>query len=500
MCGGGGGARRPPAGGGRGAGAGAGGGARRARTAFEWVIFGVGMVGYVVVMLAGVPRLTRWFFRGLGQDRDVRLTYLLSGMGLAAVVAGALGIEPIVGAFLAGLAFNRFVPDGTLIADRVHVLGRSLFIPAFLISTGMMLDPVALVTDRRTLVLGMGLSAAMVVTKWLASSVSGRLMRAARPERGLMFSLSVGQAAGALAAAVVGEEVGLLGAAEVNAVILVIMVSALIAGLFAERNAPKVEPPSREGRSIGKRVVVPVSNPATVTSLVRVAGQLAAQDAGAVVAVNVLPFDAEQELVRSHRALAGDAERAALAVGAEVTTSVRIDASVDGGVLHSVVEQDGTLLVMGWDGGTNRRGAVFGTVIDRCIAISPVPVLVCRPGTDDRMSRLLIVIRDETFAPGGERELTLALEIATRLERHGDVPCVVVTNLDEAVLLERLDGRFSPDHVMTDDRVVQRIATEAKAGDVVLAVAPPTANRLGRGARRLADAAHDRTVVVAIPR
>jgi Kef-type K+ transport system membrane component KefB len=97
-------------------------------------------------MLRRVPRFTRWFFTGLGQDRQVRLTYLLSGMGVAAVVAGLIGIEPIVGAFLAGLAFNPFVPSGTVIDDRVRVLGESVFIPAFLISTGMMLDPRGLLT------------------------------------------------------------------------------------------------------------------------------------------------------------------------------------------------------------------------------------------------------------------------------------------------------------------------------------------------------------------
>jgi Kef-type K+ transport system membrane component KefB len=225
--------------------------AEESTTAFEWLLFGTGLVLYVSFMLGGMPRITRWFFQGPGQDRDVRLTYLLSGMGFAAVLAGALGIEPIVGAFLAGLAFNRFVPAGTLIADRVEVLGRSLFVPAFLISTGMMLDPVALVTDPRTLLLGGGLVAAEVVSKWGASSLSGRFFGFSAPERGVMFSLSVGQAAGALAAVVVGQELGLLGPAEVNAVILVIMVSALLAGLSADRHAPRIEPPGSGDRRSG---------------------------------------------------------------------------------------------------------------------------------------------------------------------------------------------------------------------------------------------------------
>jgi Kef-type K+ transport system membrane component KefB/nucleotide-binding universal stress UspA family protein len=474
--------------------------ARGGTSGLGWVVFVVGLVVYVSAMLIGLPRLTRWFFRGLGQDRDVRLTYLLSGMGFAAVVANLFGIEPIIGAFLAGLAFNRFVPDGTLIADRVEVIGRSLFVPAFLVSTGMMLDPVALITDPRTLGLGVAFALAEVVAKYGASELSGRLMLATPAERGVMFSLSVGQAAGALAAAVVGQEVGLLAEAEVNAIILVIMVSALVAGITAERHAPRIEPPGKEGRPLGKRVVVPVSNPTTLASLVRVAGQLAAPDSGSVVAVNVLPFDARPEQVRAHRDLAGRAERAALATGAEVRTSVRIDASIDGGVLHSVVEQEGTCLVMGWEGPSAGPGALFGSVIDRCVAVSPVPVLVCRPGIDEGTGRIVLLLTEDELQPAGERGLTLAFDVVRRLSRQAEVRAVVVTDLPEALLASRIEGRFAPDEVLSEPDALRLLARVVEVGDVVVAVAPPTAGRLGRGARRVAAAARDRTVVIAIPR
>jgi Kef-type K+ transport system membrane component KefB len=468
---------------------------------FDWLLFGTGMVLFLAWMMGGVPRLTRWFFQGPGQDRDIRLTYLLSGMGFSAMLAGALGIEPIIGAFLAGLAFNRFVPAGTLISDRVEVLGRSLFIPAFLISTGMLLDPIALVADQRTLVLGAGLAAAGVVSKWGASSLSGRFFGFSAPERGVMFSLSVGQAAGALAAAIVGQEVGLLGEAEVNAIILVIMVSALLAGLSADRHAPRIEPPDSEGRALGTRVVVPVSNPTTIESLVRVAGHVAGPDSGAVVAVNVLPFDATPEQVRTHRELASRAEKAALATGSEVQTTVRIDASVDGGVLHSVVEQEGTCLVMGWEGGAvRRRDSLFGTVVDRCVAISPVPVLVCRPGVDERTKRILLIVTSDELTPAGERGLALAFDVAQRFARQAEASSVVITDLADEELRDRLDGRFDPDEVVTDDAVLRHLAGTVKEGDIVVAVAPPASSRLGRGAHRVAEAARDRTVVVAVPR
>jgi Kef-type K+ transport system membrane component KefB len=466
-----------------------------------WTLFTVGLVGYVAVVAVGVPRFTRWFFTGLGQDRRVRLTYLLSGMGVAAVVAGVIGIEPIVGAFLVGLAFNPFVPSGTVIADRVHLLGESVFIPAFLISTGMMLDPRAAL-DPTTLGLAAALVAAEVGSKFLASEGSGRWMGVSGPERGLMFSLSVGQAAGALAATTVASELGLIGGEVVNAVVLVILASALVAGVSADRSAPRIEPPDRSDAPLGSRVVVPVANPGTVQSLVRVAAQIAAPDSGAVVAINVLPLDATQEQLRAHRDLASKAEKVALGAGSEVTTSVRIDSSPAGGVLHTVVEQQGTALVMGWKGYANAREGFFGTVIDRIVTDSPVPVFVCRPGEDDRTRRVVVVSHRDDVGPGSLRGTLLAFEAAARIARQAEVDIVVVTDHEEQLVRTQLVNMPVDEEqveVVSVEGVLGYLPRVLEKGDVVITGMPPTASRLGRGARRLARAATDRTVIVAVP-
>jgi Kef-type K+ transport system membrane component KefB len=466
-----------------------------------WILFVLGLVGYLAVMLISVPRVTRWFFTGLGQDRQVRLTYLLSGMGVAAVLAGLIGIEPIVGAFLAGLAFNPFVPSGTVIDDRVRVLGQSVFIPAFLISTGMLLDPLALLTDPRTLAFGAALLAAEVVSKWLAAEGSGRLMRLSRPERGVMFSLSVGQAAGALAAVIVAEDLGLIGPVVVNAVVLVILVSALLAGISGDRWAPQVDTPDRPDARLGSRVVVPVSNPRTVSQLVRVGAQVAAADSGAVVAVNVLPFDARPDQLRAHRQLADQAERTALRAGSEVTASVRIDSSTVGGVLHTVVEQAGTCLVMGWKGYANRREGLFGATIDQIVSRSPVPVLVCRPGDDDATRRIVVVVTEEDVEPTGFRGTALAFEVGHRLARQAEVDLVILSEAGAEQVQPQLAGwGVAPDvELISVDGVIGRLNRLLEPGDVVLTGVPPVRSRLGKGARRLARAAGGRTVIVAVP-
>ena len=63
-----------------------------------------------VVILWGVPRLGARFFRAApaGAAEFAFSLAVLFGCALAVEVAG---VEPIIGAFLAGLALNRLVPE-----------------------------------------------------------------------------------------------------------------------------------------------------------------------------------------------------------------------------------------------------------------------------------------------------------------------------------------------------------------------------------------------------
>jgi len=476
---------------------------RGGTTILSWIVFVAGFSAYIGVMVTLVPRLTRWFFTGVGQDRHIRLAYLLSGMGVSAVVAQALGIEPIVGAFFAGLAFNRFVPHGTPIAQRVKVLGESLFIPAFLISTGMLLDPLTLFTNPTSLLYGAGFTLALLIAKFGAAELAGRISAVSPAERGVMFSLSVGQAAGALAAAVIGRDLGVIDEPVVNAVILVILASALFAGLAADRHAPKVPLTIKARAALGSRVIVPVSNPHSVRPLVRIAAQLASADSGAVVAVNVLGAEASQAQRAINQELLRDAEAAALAAGAEAVTTVRIDASPVEGVLHTVVEQDGTALVVGWKGFTNAREGLFGSVIDQLVQQSPVPVLVCRPGDDLRTQRIVAVVTDATASGGDQRAVDTLFAVARRLQRQTDAPLVVLTDAADITAMTqtaRAQGVVAPSVTATVGRPVTELASMLRDGDVVLTTSPTARDRISREARQIARIAHGRTVVVVLPR
>jgi Kef-type K+ transport system membrane component KefB len=256
-----------------------------------WVRFALSLAAFLAFTQWALPRIVRWFFTGLGQDRAVRYTFVLVVAFGVSALAGIAGIEPIVGAFLAGLALNRFIADGSVLMERVQFLGSSLLVPLFLIATGMLVDPVVVATDPAVLLAGVALTAGTMVTKGLAALLVAKLRGFDTPELGVMFSLSVGQAAGALAAVTVAADIGLIDQDTVNAAILVLMGTTLVAALVGSAAAPRVRQPARREARIGDTVVVPVANPGSAGALVKLAALVAGPDSGKVVPVNILGFD-----------------------------------------------------------------------------------------------------------------------------------------------------------------------------------------------------------------
>ena len=88
-----------------------------------------------------LPRLMRRFFAGAGRDRSLRFVGVVAAFTGIAVVADLGGLEGIVGAFFAGLAVNRLIPNRSPLMERLEFYGSSLLVPFFLISTGMIIDP-----------------------------------------------------------------------------------------------------------------------------------------------------------------------------------------------------------------------------------------------------------------------------------------------------------------------------------------------------------------------
>lgn len=127
------------------------GGARGEADTVFWMRLGAMSAGLFFLILWIGPRLIRWFFRNVESEGVSQYTFVLFFVFAASFGAKAIGIEAIIGAFLAGLALNRLVSPTSPLMNRIAFVGNTLFIPFFLINVGMLADLSILVKGKEAL-------------------------------------------------------------------------------------------------------------------------------------------------------------------------------------------------------------------------------------------------------------------------------------------------------------------------------------------------------------
>jgi hypothetical protein len=294
----------------------------------------------VAFSLYALPLLAGYAFRLFGAERAVRYVVAITAFLSAATVAELFGIEGIVGAFFAGLGMNRLVPNEGQLMDRIEFFGGAVFIPVFLVSVGLILNPAVMVKGET-----LGLAGLFIVAclggKALAAQLTGRLFGFSRAQVGLLFSLSAAQAAATLAATVIGFQLGLFSSAVVNAVLVVIFVSVLASTLIGARASERVGLP--EGPSpLGTRVVVGVADVSAAVGALTVAHRIARADGGVVHPVLVVPesapFAPKEALARLNEIVS--------AVGVDGQLMTIVDRSVLHGALRIGRSQEATLVLV----------------------------------------------------------------------------------------------------------------------------------------------------------
>ena len=104
-----------------------------------WMQLSISTLIFGTVVLYGFPFITRWFFKKF-DDHVSQYIFVLAMVFLGSFLAEVAGLEAIIGAFLAGLALNKFIPHTSALMNRIEFVGNAFFIPFFLISVGMLVD------------------------------------------------------------------------------------------------------------------------------------------------------------------------------------------------------------------------------------------------------------------------------------------------------------------------------------------------------------------------
>ncbi len=237
------------------------------------ITISLGLLVFTTLYL--LPRVSRWFFRNIEAQASSHYIYVLAMVFISGFLSELAGVEPIIGAFLAGLGLNKVIPHTGILMNRIIFIGNTLFIPFFLISAGMLVDLRLFFSGTNALVFAGILCLVGLLTKYLAAWASAAIYKYTRYERNIMFGLSVSHAAATLAIIKVGFDIGLFDQNVINGTIILILISCLVSSFVSERAARRIAIQEKDVvRRVSERperILIPVSNPDNIQRLIDLA-------------------------------------------------------------------------------------------------------------------------------------------------------------------------------------------------------------------------------------
>jgi hypothetical protein len=394
----------------------------------------------------------------------------------AAVVAELVGVEPLIGAFFVGVGLNRFVPNASPLMAVTDFFGNAFFIPTFLVSVGLLFDP-EVMFEWSTIRLALGFVTALIVGKAIAALLTGRIFGLVRAEVGLLFSMSVAQAAATLAATVIGFDIGLYDSDVVNAVMVVVAVSLVVTSIGTNRFAPAIPPPVNERRRAGEAILVPVLSGLDGLAAVLQLGQDIADPAGGIVQPLVPVTSPDRADILEGRTKQADVDRVLRELGGDAETGLRIARSVSAGLHQAAIETDASLLLLGWPGPNDLAARMVGATYGEIIAATSVPVAIAalQPGSD--RGRVLLYADDRELVPGNLPTMRLALELATTLARERDEVLIIGPLAPSELEATGLTIPPSAEHGGDDEDLEAWAAAGSRLGDLIVVPIHDTSTR-----------------------
>ena len=341
-----------------------------------WLVIKVVFLGTLIMY--SFPRIGRWFFRRY-DDNVMQFIFVLAMVFLGAGLMEFVGMEGILGAFLAGLVLNRLIPHVSPLMNHLEFVGNALFIPYFLIGVGMLIDVHVIFGHGDALKVAAVMITVALIGKWIASWLTQKIYKMAAIERELMFGLSNAQAAATLAAVLVGYNIilpdgeRLLNEDVLNGTVLLILVTCIVSSFTTERAARKIamcEAHLEEERTVeAERILIPVANPETIEYLVNLSLLIRdPKQKDNLLALNVINDNntSEGSELRGKRYL----EKAAMiTASADVSLRqiTRYDLNIASGIIHTAKENEVTDVIIGLHRKVNIVDSFFGMLAENLL-------------------------------------------------------------------------------------------------------------------------------------
>lgn len=331
-----------------------------------------------------IPKISRWFFRNIEGQASSHYIYVLAAVFISGFLSELAGVEPIIGAFLAGLGLNKVIPHTGILMNRIIFIGNTLFIPFFLISAGMLVDLKLFFEGYNALFFAGVLCAVGLSTKYIAAWFTALIYKYTKSERNIIFGLSVSHAAATLAVIKVGFDIGLFDQNVINATIILILISCLASSIVTERAARKIAIQEKEvvkrGHEKVERILIPVSNPDNIQRLIDLALLIKDQRSHEpIYPLSIVEDDAEADdkINVIKKVLEGVAEQIASG-DKRVEVLKKVDLSIVDGIVRTTKAYSITDILISYKAQQGGSNIIFGNIAANLLAKSKQAVIISK--------------------------------------------------------------------------------------------------------------------------
>ncbi|PSR53762.1 sodium:proton antiporter [Adhaeribacter arboris] len=307
-----------------------------------WIRLASSLAIFSAIMFLVIPRVAKWFFSKLESEKTSHYIFVLSVVFFSAFLAEVAGVEPIIGAFVAGLALNPLIPHSSALMNRIEFIGNAIFIPFFLISVGMLVNVRVIMNGPTALIVAFTLTIVAISGKWLAAFFTQLVCRYNKSQRNLIFGLSSAHAAATLAVILVGFNAKILDENILNGTIILILATCVISSFVSESAAKQTIVEAEEGSLVmpvqenlrTEHLLLPITNLTTLERMLEFTLLLKDKSSPHPITVlSVVPnnTEAEQNLAKAKKEL-----EATVKIAAAHETDVQVMATIDYNIAQGI--------------------------------------------------------------------------------------------------------------------------------------------------------------------
>ena len=383
-------------------------------------------VGAIIIFF--FPRIARYFFRNYN-DSVIQYIFVMMLLFLGAGLMKLAGMEGILGAFITGLVLNRLIPHSSPLMRRIDFVGNAIFIPFFLIGVGMMIDVSVLFKGGGSLIVAAVMVGTALTGKWIASFLVSKVYRMSSDERNLMFGLSTSQAAATLAAAIVGNKIGLLNDDVLNGTILLILVTCIVSSITSDRASRKL---ILSGKALNapkavssKKTLLALANPSMVDRLMDLALLVRKENSQIPLSAITVVLDEDKQRQNDGAKVLDQAANIAASVSVPLLTKMRLTTNLAHGIVHEVKENDYRELILGFHKKETANDSFLGNVLPEVLNSLDCQVVMARmniPLNTVRMIHITFPAKAEFeagFPYWVEETARMASGLGCRIMYHG---------------------------------------------------------------------------------